>query len=521
MNTAPLGERVHRCFGEEQLLDLALGRLPKQAAWDLLADVERCEDCALVLAEAGRAVAQADDPMDATLAGQDRAFEAGQLAAGRYRIIRLIGRGGMGEVYEALDGELSERVALKTIRTGFEQKTTSVERLKQEIKLARRVAHPNVCRVFEFGRHEADAGPSYFLTMQLLGGETLSERLRRQTKLAVDETLGIAEGLCAGLAAIHQQGILHRDIKSQNVMLCPRPDVPPGLTSSPERPVLLDFGIARSLDPKDTPITTQGVIGTPDYMAPEQLRGQPLSPAVDVYALGVVMFELLTGQLPFAANGPAASAHRGIRPPAPGDVARDVPALLDELVAWCLEPSPRERPQSADQLARAVAELRAGTWAGRPREGNHGLASAITKASAKAAPQRVAAGRRLVWLGMAALLLVLFAVAYTGALGARSPTAQVKPSGRAGEHAAKARSLEPSAATIGPSPSPSLAPAPAPAPDAPSLSSRAAPDALESKGPVPGVQPVTGKRARAARDRCAPPYYYDEQGLRVYRKECL
>ncbi|HWZ31716.1 MAG TPA: protein kinase [Bryobacteraceae bacterium] len=224
-------------------------------------------------------------------------FAAGQILAGRYRIVRFLGRGGMGEVYEAEDLELREHVALKTLRPEIASDTRSIARFKQEIQLSRKISHPNVCKVFDLARHPAnDSSPGavYFLTMEMLKGETLAARLHREGAMSTEQALPLVEQAAAGLDAAHDAGIIHRDFKPGNIMLVPGP--------SGDRVVVTDFGLARSNAPPDTSAVTQTISGhvrgTPGYIAPELLRGGVADRSADVYALGVTVYRMVMGALP-------------------------------------------------------------------------------------------------------------------------------------------------------------------------------------------------------------------------------
>ena len=269
---------------------------------------------------------------------------AGEQLAGRFNVVRFLARGGMGEVYEAFDAVLQERVALKTLSLTTLDDAKSVEMLLAEVRLARRVTHRNVCRILELGLHHKRGESIPFLTMEFLEGETLGARLRRTGQLSSNQTAYICEQLVAGLGAIHRASIVHRDFKSDNVMLVPdAPDV--------ERAVVMDFGLARAMT---TPLSGIRVaVGTPPYMAPEQIEGKPATPAFDIYALGVVMVELLTGRLPRSDRiGPAEGLERHRRSMS-GASAR----------AAVLQRRPgRRRVAAAEEAARTPAGD-----AGRPR----------------------------------------------------------------------------------------------------------------------------------------------------------
>jgi tetratricopeptide (TPR) repeat protein/tRNA A-37 threonylcarbamoyl transferase component Bud32 len=289
-------------------------------------------------------------------------FAPAQLVAGRYRIVRFIARGGMGEVYEAEDLDLRERVALKTIRAELVAETRMVERFKREINLARKIAHPNVCRIFDLGRHPlaatAPGAPReiMFLTMEFLSGETLEARLRRAGRLSPVEALPLVRQMADALAAAHRAGVVHRDFKSANVML-----VPPHSPDEETRVVITDFGLAQtgggSSESRLTSLTEPGwLVGTPDYIAPEQLEGKPTTAAADIYALGVVLYEMTTGALPFDGDSPLAAALKRLHaaPSRPRTHAPELAPLWEQVILRCLEREPAERFQSATDVPRAL-----------------------------------------------------------------------------------------------------------------------------------------------------------------------
>jgi len=226
-------------------------------------------------------------------------FSPQDVVSGRFKIVRFIGKGGMGEVYEAQDLELRVRVALKAIRPEISSDPVTISRFRHEIQLARKVTHPNVCRIFDLGHHSLSSGVEItFLTMELLEGETLAERLRRQVRLPTEEALPLVEQMAEALAAAHEARVIHRDFKPSNVILVP--------SETKTRAAVTDFGVARALEPIASEAfsglltTPDQLVGTPPYMAPEQLEGSEATPATDFYALGLVMYEMVTGKLPFA-----------------------------------------------------------------------------------------------------------------------------------------------------------------------------------------------------------------------------
>jgi eukaryotic-like serine/threonine-protein kinase len=283
----------------------------------------------------------------------EHSFRPGQLVAERFKVVRFLARGGMGEVYEADDLRLKERVALKTIRPEVAHDRQAMVRFEREIRLARKVSHPNVCRVFDLQTHREGSQEVTFLSMELLTGQTLSEHLRARGRLGEPEALPLVRQMCAALGAAHEAGVVHRDFKSGNVLLCG-----PGQT---KRVVVTDFGLAQRRgtagEESETSVTAAGkLVGTPAYMAPEQLEGRELTAATDLYALGLVMYEMLTGKLPFRGDTPQANLLRRVKEPAPSPRA-----LVPELSPWweaailrCLEREPRKRFQSAAELLEAL-----------------------------------------------------------------------------------------------------------------------------------------------------------------------
>ncbi|PYY18537.1 MAG: serine/threonine protein kinase [Acidobacteria bacterium] len=211
-------------------------------------------------------------------------FLPGALLAARYRIIALLGRGGMGEVYRADDLTLAQPVALKFLPEALTDDPASLERFRNEVRIARRISHPNVCRIYDIG--EADG--LTFLSMEYVDGEDLGSLLRRIGRLPGDKALEIARKLCAGLAAAHDKGVLHRDLKPANIMLNSQGEV-----------TIMDFGLAELAEH----ITQDQVrYGTPAYMAPEQLAGKEVSTKSDIYSLGLVLYEIFTGKRAFQAE---------------------------------------------------------------------------------------------------------------------------------------------------------------------------------------------------------------------------
>jgi serine/threonine protein kinase/Flp pilus assembly protein TadD len=339
-----------------------------------------CHDDDQLQAEVQRLLLQHDEMggfLESTPAGDessDRLLANGTVLAGRYRVVELLGSGGMGEVYEVEDLELGERVALKVIRQESAFDAGVFDRLRREVQLARRVTHPNVCRVFDLGRHQQQGRDYIFLTMELIKGETLSTRLKRTGKILPPEAAVIAVQLCHALDAAHQAGILHRDFKTGNVMLLgsftPAGTVPPAGTQPLEqiRAVVTDFGIARLMRPLDNSLTpaptgtlTHGVIaGTPAYMSPEQLLGEKLSPASDIYSLGLVLYEMVTGTRPFQGDSSWTETLKRltVAPTAPVKIVPDLGERWNSTLLRCLQRDPQKRFQSASEVAETLTGRR-------------------------------------------------------------------------------------------------------------------------------------------------------------------
>jgi tRNA A-37 threonylcarbamoyl transferase component Bud32 len=350
--------------------------------------IDDCERCRLVLAEAVRSRGADEAPAPAPF----RTLSDGLILLGRYQIRRFIARGGMGEVYEAFDTVLAERVALKTLLPTALDDERAVERLAAEVRLARKVTHANVCRILEFGVYLPSGAPGAgipFLTMEFLEGEPLSRRIATCGRLAPATISKLVADAVAGLAAVHAAGVVHRDFKSENVFL-----VPDGRDG--ERAVIMDFGLARGLGEAGRGSSTAAA-GTPDYMAPEQVEGKPPTPAFDVYALGVVIFEMLTGRKPFAGSSPymAALSRLHQRAPAPSDVAADISPAWDAVVGRCLERDPVRRYGRVEEIAREVQAALGASPAPRRR----GPAGRRTAAVAMAGLALLSLGAWVLWPG--------------------------------------------------------------------------------------------------------------------------
>ena len=294
-------------------------------------------------------------------------FAPGTLLLGRFRVIRLLGTGGMGEVYEAEDLELREHVAVKTIRLTHARDTSMVDRLRKEVQLGRRVSHPHVCRLFDVFRVTLPATPDNpsvdcaIVTMELLRGRTLADHIRDEGPIPLEQALPLARQIGEGLQAAHEAGVVHRDLKSANVFLA-RED-------HGVRAVITDFGLATTIasDGAQWELSVTGaVIGTLAYMSPEQLRGEPATPLSDIYAFGIVLYEMVSGVLPFRALTPMAAALKRVNE-RPEDLRRylpDVPRPWHDTIHRCLALDPSKRFAHATDVAVALAQP-AG-WTTRP-----------------------------------------------------------------------------------------------------------------------------------------------------------
>jgi len=320
-------------------VDCALCGAPDTTGGDL------CPACERLSSSFTRTLDQARDPTGPAHPLPASAFDPGHAFGGRYTIVELVGAGGMGQVYKAIDKRLNRTVALKLIRPGLQTRLDALRRFRRELSLAQQVSHPNVCRVHDLGEVEG----ALYISMEFVHGQALEDLLRSMGHLSPRQTVAIARQVCAGLQAVHEQRIVHRDLKPANVMV-----------DRAGHAVLMDFGMA--YHPADDRLTSEGsVLGTLAYLSPEHARGQALDPRSDIYALGVVLFEMLTGRRPPADDGPLPLALRetGATCPPPSRFFPEVPAALDEVVLRCLERDPARRFPSAAELEQALARTAA------------------------------------------------------------------------------------------------------------------------------------------------------------------
>ena len=314
-------------------------------------------------------------------------FVPGTVLAERYRIVGLLGRGGMGEVYRADDLKLGQAVALKFLPRALEGDADRLERLYAEVRTARHVSHPSVCRVWDIGEAEGQ----HFLSMEFVDGENLASLLRRIGRFPHDKAIDVSRQIAEGLAAAHTKGLLHRDLKPANVMLDGQGQVR-----------LTDFGLAglaEALSGEDVRS------GTPSYMSPEQLAGREVSVRSDIYALGLVIYELVTGRRAFEGKSFAelARRHRDERPIDPAVLVPDLDPAVERTILACLEKEPRKRPSSALVVAAMLA-------------GRDPLEAAIAAGETPSPELVAAAGEaeglrpRAAWLCFAAVVLGVLAL---------------------------------------------------------------------------------------------------------------
>ncbi|MGD8540176.1 MAG: protein kinase, partial [Candidatus Aminicenantes bacterium] len=295
-----------------------------------------------------RVETSAEPHLDSTVMIRPQIFDLpiGSTFARRYQIIEELGRGGMGTVYKVLDKEVNEKIALKVLKPEISFDIKTIDRFRNELKIARKISQPNVCRMYDLMKEDG----TYFITMEYVSGEDLKSTILRLGQISMGKALIIAKQICAGLSAAHQLGIVHRDLKPHNIMIDRAGNVR-----------IMDFGIARSA--KSQGLTESGaIIGTPEYMSPEQALGDVVDVRSDIYSLGVVLFELVTGKVPFEGTTAVSVAmkQKTELPPEPMSINDQISAEFNHLILKCLEKDPKRRYQSADEVMDEIVKVERG-----------------------------------------------------------------------------------------------------------------------------------------------------------------
>jgi len=281
-----------------------------------------------------------------TLKTPIKELATGTIFAGRYEVIEELGKGGMGKVYKIFDKKIKEKVALKLLKPEIASDEETIERFSNELRFARKIAHRNVCRMYDLGEEQG----THYITMEYVSGEDLKSTILRVGQLSVGKTVSTIKQVCEGLAEAHRLGVVHRDLKPQNIMI-----------DKEGNAKIMDFGIARSLKAKG--ITGAGVmIGTPEYMSPEQVEGKEADQRADIYSLGIILYEMLTGHVPFEGDTPFSVAYKQKNeiPLDPKKFNPQIPDDLGRLVLRCMEKEREKRYQSADEVSSELSKIERG-----------------------------------------------------------------------------------------------------------------------------------------------------------------
>ena len=305
-------------------------------------DLRFCGHCGAQLFQSEESTLSVTKTLKTPLIG----LNIGTLFAGRYHIIEELGRGGMGRVYKVFDREIREKIALKLLRPEIAGDEKMIERFRNELKFARRITHKNICRMYDLNKEDE----TMFITMEYVSGEDLKSSVTRVGPLSAGKTIFIAKQICEGLAEAHKLDVVHRDLKPQNIMVDRAGNIR-----------IMDFGIARSVQSKG--ITATGVmIGTPEYMAPEQVEGKEIDQRTDIYSLGVILFELLTGTVPFEGDTPITVAIKHLREevPEPKTINPSIPDDMNKVVLKCLDKDREKRYRNVEELLAELEKMEKG-----------------------------------------------------------------------------------------------------------------------------------------------------------------
>jgi len=301
-----------------------------------------CSDCGTSLSVSGDAQAS----ITKTIETPREELTTGSTFAGRYQIIEVLGQGGMGKVYKAVDTRINEKIALKLIKPEISSDKMTLERFGNELKLARKIAHKNVGKMFDINEEEG----THYITMEYVSGQDLKGLIRQSGQLAIGTTISIAKQICEGLSEAHKVGVVHRDLKPNNIMIDREGEVR-----------IMDFGIARSL--KDKGITGAGVmIGTPEYMSPEQVEGKEVDQRSDIYSLGIMLYEMVTGRVPFEGDTPftVGVKQKSEFPQNPKELNTQIPDDLNNVILTCLEKDKEKRYQNAGEVRSELENIEKG-----------------------------------------------------------------------------------------------------------------------------------------------------------------